>query len=476
MAVWALAFAARPIRGYCFAADKDQAALLKDAMATICRLNPWLAAILDVQKNLVLNVAKGHPGEGGQLEIFTSDVASSYGILPDLIIADELVHWEGDGSLWHSIISSAAKRSNCLLVVITNAGFVDSWQWAVREAARLDEAWHFSRLDGPRASWLTPARLAEQRRMLPAIAYLRLWENRWSSGGGDALTPDDIKAAFIPGIGPLVFREPDWIYTAGVDIGVKRDCSAIVVLGVPDGGRSGLIRLVRCRRWKPVAGRKVDLSEVERCILAMDELFGLEFCAFDPWQAELLGQRLEANSDHRRRNQRRIYGSQPWMREIPPTSANLRQQASLLIECFTDRRVQCYGSAILRDDLQKLRVEERGDNSFRLVSPRDKSGHGDVASAFTLALLMAHEVAGKRSIVAGAFDPGSFAADDYILPGDPRSPKTGLPAPGRTAFDYAQREFALDQREYDEEMRMLSRPNDDQEPWRELMRDRGRSL
>src|SRR5262249_53329055 len=36
---WALAFATRPIRGYAFAADKDQANLLKDAMATIVRLN-----------------------------------------------------------------------------------------------------------------------------------------------------------------------------------------------------------------------------------------------------------------------------------------------------------------------------------------------------------------------------------------------------------------------------------------------------
>jgi len=45
-AVWAMAFAARPIRGYCYAADKDQAAILKDAMATIVRLNPWLADIL----------------------------------------------------------------------------------------------------------------------------------------------------------------------------------------------------------------------------------------------------------------------------------------------------------------------------------------------------------------------------------------------------------------------------------------------
>lgn len=148
---WAMAFATRPIRGYAFAADKDQAALLKDAMATIVRLNPWLAGILDVQRNLVANVAAGHPAEGGRLDIFTSDVASSYGILPDLIVADELVHWQGDGSLWHSLISSAAKRSGCLLCVISNAGFADSWQWNVREAARTDPAWMFSRLDGPQS-------------------------------------------------------------------------------------------------------------------------------------------------------------------------------------------------------------------------------------------------------------------------------------------------------------------------------------
>lgn len=125
MCCWVLAFATRPLRGYAFAADRDQAGLLKDAMATIVRLNPWLGTILDVQKNLVLNIASDHPGQSSKLEIFTSDVASSYGILPDFIIADELTHWEGDGSLWHSLISSAAKRTNCLLCVITNAGYMD---------------------------------------------------------------------------------------------------------------------------------------------------------------------------------------------------------------------------------------------------------------------------------------------------------------------------------------------------------------
>ncbi len=255
-AVWALAFSTRPLRGFCYAADKDQANLLRQAMETLVRLNPWLGEILTVEAHRVANTAQGHPGEGGTLTIEASDVGSSYGILPDLIIADELVHWQGDGSLWHSLISSAAKRSNCLMVVISNAGFVDSWQWSVREAARTDPAWIFSRLDGPVASWLTADRLDEQRRMLPAVAYARLWGNQWSTGGGDALTPADIAAAFLPDLQPMTGLEPGWLFVAGVDLGLTRDCSAVVVLGVPAGGRSGRIRLAHNRLWRPTLGAR----------------------------------------------------------------------------------------------------------------------------------------------------------------------------------------------------------------------------
>lgn len=416
---YALAFATRPIRGYAFAADKDQAALLKDAMHTIVRLNPWLGKLLDVQKGLVLNIAKSHPGAGSRLDIFTSDVGSSYGILPDLIIADELCHWqasatsENDGALWHSIISSAAKRSNCLLCVISNAGFIDSWQWAVREAARTDDAWHFSRLDGPVASWLTPARLAEQERMLPAIAFARLWGNQWSSGGGDALLPSDIEAAFNPDLQPMTGGEPGWVFAAGVDLGLTRDGASVVVLAVTNDGRAGKIRLAHHKLWRPQRGQKINLLDVERHILDLDAKYRLEFVGFDPWQMEHLAQTLEADSGRRSRNLRRHFYLQPWCREIAPTAANLREQATLVIECFNDRRLQFFPCEPLRRDLHKLRVVEKG-TSFRMESPRDADGHGDNYSAFANALVITHELAGQcRVITAPTFDgPGheSFSA------------------------------------------------------------------
>lgn len=445
-AVWALAFAARPLRGYCFAADRDQAALLKDAMATLVRLNAWLGDILDVQKNLVTNKAAGHPGAGSQLEIFTSDVGSSYGILPDLIIADELVHWEGDGSLWHSLISSAAKRKNCLLVVISNAGFVDSWQWGVREAARTDPAWHFSRLDGPMASWMTPERLAEQERMLPPVAYLRLWGNQWSTGGGDALTPSDINAAFIAGLEPMTGKESGWLYVGGVDLGLTRDGSAVVVLAVPTGGLAGKIRLAHAKLWRPVRGQKIDLREVERHILDLDRRFGLEFVGFDPWQAELLAQRLEADSERRRRNQRRRHWVEPWMQEVTPTAANLREIATLTIESFTDRRLELFDCVALRNDLLKLRVEEKS-YGIRLTSPRDGDGHGDTFSAFSLALTLAHDLSGKKKTILKIHCAGWNNRGDWLA------------------------DFERRQREHAAEQQMIDLPDDRQEPLREALRN-----
>ncbi|MGC1274347.1 MAG: terminase large subunit [Planctomycetaceae bacterium] len=448
--VYALAFATRPIRGYCYAADRDQAALLKDAMATICRLNPWLGEILDVQKGCVTNVANGHPGQGGTLTIEASNVASSYGILPDLIIADELSHWEGDGSLWHSLISSAAKRSTCLLVVITNAGFTDSWQWAVRESARADdEAWYFTTLDGPHASWMTEKRLAEQRRMLPAVAFARLWLNQWSSGGGDALTPEDIEAAFHDDLAPLTGKQPGYKYVAGVDLGLVRDCSAVVVLAVPDGGVSGRIRLAHTRLWRPALGRKIEIMEIEQHLLELDKLFGLEFVAFDPWQAEHMAQRLEADSGRRRRNERRKFYRDPWMQAVPPTAANLRDQAGLTIESFKDRRLILYPEDELRRDLTRLRVEETS-YGYRLSSPRDHTGHGDTFSAFALALKIGHEVAGKKRVTVG------FS-------------KSGVTAQQRAMATFERRKH-----EYEQEMEKLDAPDDGLDDWRFVMRAVGR--
>lgn len=71
-------------------AGSDQAGLIREAVLTLTRLNPWLADIITVQRNRIVVTAPGHPGEGGFIEISSSDVGSSYGQTPHLVICDEI--------------------------------------------------------------------------------------------------------------------------------------------------------------------------------------------------------------------------------------------------------------------------------------------------------------------------------------------------------------------------------------------------
>ncbi len=180
--------------------DTDQARLGISSIQTHCDLNRWQA--LEIQKNIVRN-----PSTGSQLEILSSDAASGYGQLVDAICIDEIGNWADTDSsqrLWEMIISTATKKDNCIVESITNSGYVDSFSWKIREAVREDtENWCFQSVrETPR--WITEKKLAEQRRLLPAHVYRRLWENTWVTGGEGGIDASDIEACKV------LDRPPPW--------------------------------------------------------------------------------------------------------------------------------------------------------------------------------------------------------------------------------------------------------------------------
>ena len=162
---WILRFANRPLSGIVAAADQDQAALIRDAFARLVHLNAWMFEPLTMLKHRIENRETG-----SRLTVISSDVQSSWGLLVDFVICDELCHWPKP-DLWYSLLSSAAKRPHCVLCVLTNAGIGQGWQWTVRESARKNSQtenpmWAFSTLDGPQAPWITRQHLSEQRALL----------------------------------------------------------------------------------------------------------------------------------------------------------------------------------------------------------------------------------------------------------------------------------------------------------------------
>lgn len=221
---WILLHARQPLVGLAAAADRDQAALLLEELARLARRNPRLCSALNFKRHAVTGTA-GH----ATLQVISSDVQSSWGVLPDFIICDELSHWEKP-EMWYSLLSSAAKQPRCLLIVLTNAGVGRGWHWQAREAARTSPAWYFSSLDGPHAPWITAAQLAEQQQLLPPSVYDRLWNNSWQHSGGEFITLAEAEACRDPALIRQEAGQPGHTYIAAIDYAEKHDHTAAVVL------------------------------------------------------------------------------------------------------------------------------------------------------------------------------------------------------------------------------------------------------
>lgn len=89
----------------------------------------------------------------------------------------------------------------------------------------------------------------------------------------------------------------------GVDVGIRRDFTAIVGVCKEESGRT--IRTVGYRLWEPKkmpdgVNVEVDLSDVTACLERICGLFNVARIAYDPWQFMGSAQQLAAKG-HRHR-------------------------------------------------------------------------------------------------------------------------------------------------------------------------------
>lgn len=406
--LWLLAFAGRPVRLQIGAADRDQADELHRAAKDLLRLNPLLGKRIEA-KSYKLTCE----GNGSEAEIVAADIAGSHGARPDLLILNELTHvqkWE----FVENLADNASKMPNGVLIVATNAGFTGTNAWKWRELARNSTRWSFHVFDQP-APWLDPAELAEAERRNSTARYRRLFWGVWSSGAGDALDEADIAAAVVPDMAPLPGSEcfvlppprkrylprmtsdgerlpprklpkgDSLSFVAGLDLGIKHDHSALVVLAA--NHTTQRIRLAFVQSWAPDKRTgKVDLEAVEAAVADAHQRFSLASAGYDPYQAELMAQRLT----------RRCVP----MREVPFVGSNLNTMATVLLETFRSRRIDLYPHDRLVADLRRLTIVEK-PYGHKLEATRDADGHADTATALAIALPAAADLAGQP------FGPGS---------------------------------------------------------------------
>lgn len=227
--------------------------------------------------------------------------------------------------------------------------------------------------------------MEEQRGFLPPKVYARLWENQWCSGG-DALDADDIEACIVAD-GPQFKADFGLDYVAGLDLGIKRDHSALVILGVDR--KTQRIRLAQCQSWRPPKRGEVDLEDVQRAVTAAHRNFRLRSVLYDPHQAQLMAQQLRKLAVP--------------MTEFNMSGKNQVTMACTLLEVFRSRRIDLYRDSELVRDILRLNIEPRS-YGFKLESGRSgSSGHADRAIALAICLTGAVELASRPQIDLNAW-------------------------------------------------------------------------
>lgn len=370
MVMWLLAFPRKPIYVQIGAANREQANIVKERISHLLHLNPWLNDHIEMTQMVVrsrMTMKSGAPM--CRVDIMSSDVAGAHGGTPDLLIINELSHvrkWE----FVENLMDNADGVVQGMVVVGTNAGFVGSKAELWRKNAITNEMWSVNVLAMP-APWHHRSTIEDAKRRMPRSRFLRLWEGKWVSGVGDAVSEEHIDRMFTMD-GPLQEPESGWEYVAGLDLGISHDHSGLAVVGVSPILRK--IKIAMWRGWAPAKNGEVNLIDVESSCLTVHRAFRLSHFFYDPHQAKLMAQRLKRVGVP--------------MREMSfSVPNNLTKMATAFVQLVEGGLIEAYDDADgrLRKDFAKFRIEEK-HYGLKLEAVSDEHGHADIGTAVVICL------------------------------------------------------------------------------------------
>lgn len=275
LATWLLLYSRRLIKGYILAADKDQGKLLIQAAWEEARLNPWVEGKLSFAGNRIT-------GPSGFLEVIPADAGSAYGLRGNLYICDELTNWKKPKAkeVWQAVFSGLGKVVPTVCGILSNAGYLGSWQEKVINDLKADALWRCFEAPGPLATWMSPEVIASLKRKLASPAEgRRLFDNQWVNAAEDVdyLTLEEVTSCetdslYYRMVGDTRVRN----YVASIDYGPKRDRTVCMV-----GHREGGVAVVdRMDTWTTPC----QPSEVQAWVEEIQKKFRPAEYVIDPYQ------------------------------------------------------------------------------------------------------------------------------------------------------------------------------------------------
>jgi len=360
---------------YSAAADREQARIVFEMARGMVEANENLSKIAKVYRNSIVV-----PRTGSTYKVLSADAFTKHGLNPHGIVFDEL-HAQPNRELWDVLTTGQGARRQPLTVAITTAGFdrqslcYELYEYGQKiNAGLLDDPTFYFRWYGAAEgdAWDDPATWekanpnldvsisrsfleseSRQAKHLPERqnTFIRLYTNVWTSANERwiDLTLWDENAGMVD--------EPDLADRrcyGGLDLASTSDFSAWVLVFPGDDGVTVLPRFFlpeaalekrsamrpTLERWKRegwltvTPGDVTDFATIEAQILRDAERFQLVEFAFDPWQSELLRQRLADQG---------LLGY-----KCPQGMAHMSGPAKHLERLLGERRVTHGGNPVLR--------------------------------------------------------------------------------------------------------------------------------
>jgi phage terminase large subunit-like protein len=236
------------------------------------------------------------PFNGGEMFPIASDPDGLQGLDPSVAVCDELGFIPMES--WDSLLLASGKRPRSLVVGIGTPGFTrENALWALEAKVREGDSprgfsWTAYRaVDGcaidDEAEWhrANPALRARFMNLdalrsavdLSTEAHFRIFRlGQWQEGVESWLGEDGARVwGVLADPWALQPGEPTW---AGVDVGLKRDSSAVVTCQRRPDGRMHVV----ARVWTPRPGLPMDVTHIAQHLRELHARYDLEQVAYDP--------------------------------------------------------------------------------------------------------------------------------------------------------------------------------------------------
>jgi hypothetical protein len=353
------------------------------------------------------------------LDALANDYAGEAGANQGLVSVTELWAFISESSrrLWEELTPVPTRR-NSIRIIDTYAGFEgesellmglyklgvgveedpdgqgerlhDTLPIFANRAARLFVYWDHV----PRMPWQTSAYYDSQRRTLRPSTYLRLHENRWTTGVSQFIT--DELWIVDASRSPVLADRTTPIYVA-VDLALKHDTAAVVAVRW-EGNK---LAIAFHRIWKPTPTDPLNLEEtIETYLRECHARFHIREIVVDPWQAARSIQTLKT-------------AGLP-IRELPQTTASTTAFGQALFDLLKGKNLLIYPDAELRQQALNT-VAMESTRGWRIAKEKS-SKKIDAVVALAMACLSAvehgHTSRAMRMVPLAGFGPPVVASID----------------------------------------------------------------